>query len=221
MYWRTGLLALGKWRLFCNPFPSHFWTGFAKMLVGFLCHFTSVLCSMVFCFWAAFGCGMATSLLFSLSAAMTWLSHLHCFPNMGHKWVNPLGFHRHIIHPFCPSWYHADLSFPNIFWWKVTLLRAKGGKKEKKRDRRKRNILDFPGSFLICWGWMGQVRQSSVQIKTYIWHWSITRAWEEVKHVMMLFLSPCKHFSSALIQPVLAECIYIFDLHSLLVKKSA
>lgn len=133
MYWRTGLLALGKWRLFCNPFPSHFWTGFAKMLVGFLCHFTSVLCSMVFFFWAAFGCGMATSLLFSLSAAMTWLSHLHCFPNMGHKWVNPLGFHRHIIHPFCPSWYHTDLSFPNIFWWKVTLLRAKGGGGKKRR----------------------------------------------------------------------------------------
>lgn len=50
---------------------------------------------------------------------------LCCFPNSYHKLVNPLGFDKHINQPFCPNQHHTDLSFPSIFWWKVTLVRAK------------------------------------------------------------------------------------------------
>lgn len=52
---------------------------------------------------------------------------LCCFPNIYHKWVNPLAFDKRISQPFCPNWHHTDLSLPNIFWWKVTLVRAKWG----------------------------------------------------------------------------------------------
>lgn len=95
------------------------------------------------------------SLLYSVSKAMTWLSHLRIYIDslawVYHSWVNPLGFDKHINQPICASWCDTDLSFPHTFLWKVTFLRGKG--KRKKRERRKRNILGFPRSCLMRWWW--------------------------------------------------------------------
>lgn len=206
------------------------------MLVGFLCHFTSVLCSMVLCFWAAFGCGMVTDLLYLVSGAMTWLSHLRpCVVSLAFitneliPWNLTSTSISHFVQIYIILIYHFQVYSGGKLPW----LEQKEEEEEKKERTGFSKILsDLLG--------MSKVRQSSVQIKTWIWHWSVTRAREEVKHAVILSLRPqiqqpvaeeqkepkIVHFVLKLLHTFFFctfsasfECIYIFGLHSLLMKK--
>lgn len=165
------------------------------MLVGFLCNFTSVLCSIAFFFWAAFGREWSQT---SCSLCLQqWPGCLICTVSLTFvtneliPWDLTSTSIIHFVQIDTILIYHFQI-YPGR---KLLCLEQRGKKTKEGEEKEKHTGFSKILSDLLG---MGQVRQSSVQIKTSVWHWSITRAWEEVKYIMILSLNPCIHFYSAL-----------------------
>lgn len=149
-YWRTGLLALWKWRLFYIPFSSHFWTGFCKNAggVSLSFHICALLCGALLLSYFWMWNGHRPAVLYPWNNDLVCSSEtLRCFPNIYHKWVNPLAFDKHISH-FVQIDIILIYHFQIYSGGKLAWLEKKEGEEEKEEHTGFSKILsDLLGIF--------------------------------------------------------------------------